>query len=401
MYQISELARQAGLSRSTLLYYEKIGLIRGRRMPNGYRAYDELDLQRLRLIRELRAGGLHLKEIATVLAAKLDPALLRRRLGQLDREIAEKQRARNLLAGLLGERSLTEWHMSLNALAPDAHLDWLITQGFSDKDALRLKWLSKDMNEHETYMTDFMKIFETLERWGPGSEADTLRALAALPATATSGFHAAPTAILDIGCGKGLSTVLLAANTAAEITAVDNEPTALDALQRTVAERGLAHRVTGVCASMTDLPFEAAAFDLIWAEGSAYIMGVERALTEWKRFLSDHGFLVVSDLVWLTDSPATEAQEFWKGEYPDMQTVAVRRRQIRDAGYTIVDDFGLSSESWNNYIDPLRDRIAELVPVMESSAAVNDIRTELKIYECYLGTDFGYQFFVLQKGERD
>lgn len=93
MYRISEFARQAGLSRTTVLYFERIGLVQGSRTANGYRSYDEMDLQRLRLVRELCAGGFQLKEIASLFGSKMDPMLLRRRLGELEREIDEKQRA--------------------------------------------------------------------------------------------------------------------------------------------------------------------------------------------------------------------------------------------------------------------------------------------------------------------
>ncbi|MCW0469860.1 hypothetical protein OH492_15190 [Vibrio chagasii] len=59
---------------------------------------------------------------------------------------------------MLGESGLEEWHESMDKLAPDAHLDWLIKQGFDEKQALRLSE-SKDMNEHEQYMADFGVIF--------------------------------------------------------------------------------------------------------------------------------------------------------------------------------------------------------------------------------------------------
>ena len=48
--KISELARRCGLARSTLLYYEKLGVIAGTRGANGYRHYDDDDLQRLRMV---------------------------------------------------------------------------------------------------------------------------------------------------------------------------------------------------------------------------------------------------------------------------------------------------------------------------------------------------------------
>ena len=49
MYQISELAESVGLSRATLLYYERLGLLKGKRQANGYRVYTDADRQRLRL----------------------------------------------------------------------------------------------------------------------------------------------------------------------------------------------------------------------------------------------------------------------------------------------------------------------------------------------------------------
>lgn len=141
MYRISELAEQVGLSRSTLLYYEKLGLITGKRLDNGYRSYSERDLQRLRLLQQLQAGGLTLKECQACLEAKVDRQLLLDRMQLLDKEIAQKQQSRDLLAAMLGESDMTEWHQSLEQTAPDAHLDWLLKQGFDEKQALRLKWL--------------------------------------------------------------------------------------------------------------------------------------------------------------------------------------------------------------------------------------------------------------------
>jgi DNA-binding transcriptional MerR regulator len=53
VYRISELAEKVGLSRSTLLYYEKLGLLRGVRQTNGYRLYSDKDVQQLRLLQQL------------------------------------------------------------------------------------------------------------------------------------------------------------------------------------------------------------------------------------------------------------------------------------------------------------------------------------------------------------
>ena len=238
-------------------------------------------------------------------------------------------------------------------------------------------------------MADFMTVFQSLDRWGPSSDADTLKALATLPTI--------PTKIIDIGCGKGFSTRLLAKHTQAEIVAVDNEQSALDELGERLTEQGVDTRVTLSCASMTDLPFTPESFDCIWSEAAAYIMGVEAALAQWRKLLTDSGFMVISDLVWLTDNPSQEAVAFWEGEYPDMQTIERRLNQMRQAGFEVIDHFTLREQAWHDYYQPLKARVAEVKASMPTSNAIADIEREIAMYEGYLG-EFGYHMFVLRKG---
>jgi len=67
---ISKIAGVCGLSRSTLLYYDRIGLLHppGRTASN-YRYYTDADRTRLERIRHFREAGLTLKEIRAVLSS--------------------------------------------------------------------------------------------------------------------------------------------------------------------------------------------------------------------------------------------------------------------------------------------------------------------------------------------
>ncbi len=388
MYRISQVADRVGLSRTALLYYEKLGLINGERLTNGYRVYRDIDIQRIKLVQQLQAGGLSLKECKASIEAKIDLQVLQLRLDQLEAEIAEKQQSRELLLAMLGKGDERTWHANMDKVAPDAHLEFLMKQGFTEKEALRLKWLSKDMTEHDKYMQDFMKIFSTLERWGPGSEEETLKALSLLPQT--------PKQVLEIGPGKGLSTAIIAQQTGAHITAVDNEQSALDKLATSLQEKGLSEQVTPLCASMTDLPLEPKSYDLIWAEGCAYIMGVEKALAAWNPFLKDNGTMMLSDAVWLTDTQSEAAHTFWTREYPDIQPLQTRLNQIEQAGYNVIAHFSLSQASWENYYLPVKQRALDLQAQMPDSQAIKDTLVEMDIFEKYLG-EFGYQMFILAK----
>jgi len=244
------------------------------------------------------------------------------------------------------------------------------------------------MNEHDAYMTDFMRVYETLEYWGPGSELDTQKALSRITGT--------PSNILELGCGKGLATKVLAEYSEAHITAVDNEQSALDRLTQRFQQLGISHRLNTVNASMTELPFENDRFDLIWSEGSAYIMGVENALVQWKRFLSEQGYLVLSDMIWHTNTPSEPVIDFWQQEYPDMQSVPTRIEQMEKAGYRVIEHFQMSEQAWSNYYVPLRARVSELKPEMPSSSALHDIQHEVDICSNF-SHEFGYHIFILQK----
>lgn len=62
-YRIGEVAERTGVPATTLRYYEDIGLITTSRSDNGYRAYGERDLTRLRFIHRARQLNLGLDDL--------------------------------------------------------------------------------------------------------------------------------------------------------------------------------------------------------------------------------------------------------------------------------------------------------------------------------------------------
>lgn len=68
---IQKLAQLTGLSPKTIRYYESIGLLPSpQRTPNGYRDYNENDLERARFVAGIRSLDLSLDEIAEILAMR-------------------------------------------------------------------------------------------------------------------------------------------------------------------------------------------------------------------------------------------------------------------------------------------------------------------------------------------
>jgi len=388
MVQISELAESVGLSRATLLYYEKLGLLKGRRQANGYRVYTDADRQRLRLMQQLQAGGLSLEDCRACLEDKLDRDMLGQRLETLEREIAEKTRSRDLLAALLGQSSLKGWHEEVERVAPDLHRAWLMTQGFSSEEAARVAWVSKDMNAHDDYMAGFMEVFSELDWWGPATPEATRRALAMVPF--------APETILEIGCGPGMATMTLAEATSARITATDTDHGALDRLRDRVAAQDMSDLVTVRPLDMALLPAPDQRWDVIWAEGSAYIIGVERAMQDWRHFLRPGGVLVFSEMMWRTETPSAELRAYWASEYPAMTHVAQRLAQAKLGGYRVLDHFDMGREAMDTYYHPLQARVAAMQTRLAGSRVLDDLCAELAAYHACGGL-VSFEMFVLQK----
>jgi ubiquinone/menaquinone biosynthesis C-methylase UbiE len=202
----------------------------------------------------------------------------------------------------------------------------------------------------------FLDLQRGLPRQGPGSEESTFKALSlctGLPERL---------AILDIGCGPGRQTVALAQTLAdSHITAVDLHPEYLDELKDHVQAARVADRIDRVAADMQALPFPSQRFDLIWAEGAAYIMGFEQALVAWRRWLKSGGCLAVSELVWLRSDPPAEVAEFFAREYPTMTDVETRVAALRTIGYEPLGHVTLpDSDWWADYYTPLEAKLPSL-----------------------------------------
>lgn len=62
--RIGELAAQTGITRDTIRFYEKVGLVAGRRLANGYRDFPPETVAWLHYVRTAQALGFSLAEIA-------------------------------------------------------------------------------------------------------------------------------------------------------------------------------------------------------------------------------------------------------------------------------------------------------------------------------------------------
>ncbi len=153
MYTVSGLARRCGLSRTAILYYESLGLLKpASRSAGNYRQYGEREFQRLREICAYRHVGLSLADIRTVLGRPSNDAAstLQKRLVQIDAEIGRLRGHQRVILRLLGNTSfrraemitkdrwvaimrgcgftdeqMERWHTEFERSAPEDHQEFL------------------------------------------------------------------------------------------------------------------------------------------------------------------------------------------------------------------------------------------------------------------------------------
>lgn len=145
--------------------------------------------------------------------------------------------------------------------------------------------------------------------------------------------------ILDVGCGSGVPTMELARLSNGEIIGLDINQDLLDVLARKIEKAGLSDRVKAVKCSIFDMEFLDESFDIIWAEGSIYVIGFKRGLQEWKRFLKPNGFMVIHD---------------------EKGNINEKLEQISSCGYELLGYFILNEDTWwAEYFAPLEKLIGE------------------------------------------
>lgn len=158
MYTIGQMAKKYSLSRSTLIYYDSLGVLTpAGRSGSNYRLYSEDDLKRMERIQLFRSAGLSLESIASLLerensdlnstletrllAINIEIQRLRDQqtviLRILENESLEKHTrviTKNvwvsmLKAAGLDEAGMRNWHIEFEKTSPEAHQDFLESLG--------------------------------------------------------------------------------------------------------------------------------------------------------------------------------------------------------------------------------------------------------------------------------
>ncbi|KJY82379.1 MerR family transcriptional regulator [Vibrio galatheae] len=169
MLTVTQLAKQFGVSRTTILYYEKEELLQpAYRAENGYRWYGEKQIKRLEAITAYRSYGLPVSSIRSLLDrnGESQTQILKDHFNELEKEIQNLRAQQKAVVVLLQEPSLLEervvnkerwvqimvaagfsetdmvkWHQKFEQLEPEEHQKFLESLGISGDEIVKIRSL--------------------------------------------------------------------------------------------------------------------------------------------------------------------------------------------------------------------------------------------------------------------
>ncbi|WP_028866178.1 MerR family transcriptional regulator [Psychromonas aquimarina] len=173
MYTVTQLAKQYHLSRTTILYYERAGLLLPScRSENGYRWYGDKEIKRLEAILAYRSFGVTIANMKTLLDRtddKTQEHILRGQFNSLEKEIQKLRRQQKAIVMLLeqptqqehnmvnkqrwveimkaaglNEQDMRNWHKQFEKMEPDAHQEFLESLSIGSDEIKTIRSWSKE-----------------------------------------------------------------------------------------------------------------------------------------------------------------------------------------------------------------------------------------------------------------
>jgi len=185
--------------------------------------------------------------------------------------------------------------------------------------------------------------------------------------------------ILDVGCGSGIPTIELATISNGHITGIDTDEKSLNLLRRKIKEMGLNNRVSVIKDSILTMDFPEESFDIIWAEGSIFVIGFENSVKKWHRFLKPNGFLVIHD---------------------ENKDKTKKIDSLTKYGYSLIAQFELpDSLWWREYYTPLEQRIQQFRRKYPDDSELNNElnKDQIEIDKCKSNSVVFSSFFVIMQ----
>jgi SAM-dependent methyltransferase len=113
--------------------------------------------------------------------------------------------------------------------------------------------------------------------------------------------------LLEVGCGVGVTTALLAGRWVCHLDALDRSERMIARTRERLAAAGLSHRARSRRGEIEELPYAADLFDVVMGESATVcVEAKQEALREYLRVLRPGGILALNEPTWLHAGPPAD-----------------------------------------------------------------------------------------------
>ncbi|MBU2706999.1 MerR family transcriptional regulator [Zooshikella marina] len=170
MLTVTQIAKKFSISRATVLYYERMGLLQPcTRSENGYRWYGDNAVKQLETIIAYRSYGVPVAQIHTLLKRgdnKTQEEILQDQFNHLEVEIKKLRKQQKAIVALLqqpklleenmvtkqrwveimqaagfNEQDMQNWHRQFEKMEPEEHQKFLESLGIDPEEIKRIRRL--------------------------------------------------------------------------------------------------------------------------------------------------------------------------------------------------------------------------------------------------------------------
>ena len=131
--------------------------------------------------------------------------------------------------------------------------------------------------------------------------------------------------ILDIGCGTGVTILVLAEKSNGNFHAVDQDIDSLEWLKIKIGQSDFLKRIKITQASIFDQDISHECYDIVLAEGLLNIIGFEKGLIILKSFTKKNGYLLIHD---------------------ELKNDIEKREIFKEMGLVLINTIELSKDIW-------------------------------------------------------
>ena len=213
--------------------------------------------------------------------------------------------------------------------------------------------------------------------------------------------------VLEVDCGKGGASLVLAHLFHSQITGTENRSIFLEDAKRHALFEDLTHQVNFIESDVKNLPFDEKFFDLTLYLSPPIPCEINKFLANIAPFTVIHGWIAISKII-LKDNLNFNRKENFKTwvksfkENDELRTLDESIKFFEELGFSVKETFLEDKKSWEDFYSSqaltLLEKKSENNILIQEKRSFDEWQKEVEMYHCEGGKkSLEYATFLMQK----